>query len=473
MSKTEFEHALDLVRGQTKKAIFETWFSRLVFIERCEDLVRIGTPNRFVKEWIEESELIHALALALKESFGAPLTPCLVMTERDEEVLEESGFIKRGELLPPEAPPGEAADEKPGAVAAPPPAADEGWSVPLKREYNFRNYVVGPSNQLAHAAAKAVAQSPGQAYNPLFIHAASGLGKTHLLQAVCAEILEREQDSRILYLSCEDFVNQFIEGVKEGQLEGFRYKYRNVDMLLIDDIHFLADKPRIQEEFFHTFNTLYNLQKQIVLSADCHPAEIPTLEDRLVSRFKWGLVTRIDTPEYETRAAIIKKKCALREAQVGGDVIALLAARLTSNVREIEGALNRLLGSSRLLGRAVDKSFAVEVLGDLFAEGPSNVGMDEIVAVVSSQYDVSLAELRSKRRTKKIAFPRQICMYLAREMTDHTLQEIGGVFGGRDHTTVLYGIEKITKEVEKDARLRDDIRELSRSIRSRALQTAR
>lgn len=521
MSQDRFQQALKIVQSQTKKAIFETWFSRLQLLTVSEDVATIGTPNRFVKEWIEESELIHILAAGLKEAFEKPLTPGLVITEREKTGAFDRSKIARPPKLSSQSPVDHSVKnapspttavhgrELPGFLGSPshkamsgvapspstatlrtnlrlpaanhkPPESssyglvtplmnpDANWSVPLKRDYIFENYVVGPSNRLSHAAALAVAQKPGQAYNPLFIHSASGLGKTHLLQAVCAELLKIEPQPVILYLSCEDFVNQFIEGVKDNELEVFRSKFRNVDMLLIDDIHFLADKPRIQEEFFHTFNSLYNSQKQIVLSADCHPSEIPTLQERLVSRFKWGLVSRIDPPEYETRAAIIKKKSLIKGTELTDDVVAMLAARITTNIREVEGALNRLLGSARLLHKKIDKSFVLEVLADLMGETHQYVKLTDILGAAEAHFGVKLSALKSKKRTKRIAYARQICMYLARELTELTLQDIGQELGGRDHTTVLYAVDKITKELNTDSELNKELQNLSRSVRQRA-----
>jgi chromosomal replication initiator protein len=496
MSESEFRAAMELIKSSSKKAIFDTWFSRLELVSVADDIAVIGTPNRFVKEWIEESDLIHGLANALKSTYGRPMTPSLIITERasTNATLDSSRWLRRedSESLPrassePLIRPLSESNERPGSDLfprpAPPPQApppppieedrpDKHWSVPLKRDYVFENYVIGPSNRLAHAAALAVAQNPGTAYNPLFLHSASGLGKTHLLQAICSTLLMRPPRPQILYLSCEDFVNQFIEAVKDNALESFRGKLRFLDMLLIDDIHFLADKPRIQEEFFHTFNSLFNAQKQIVLSADCHPSEIPTLQERLVSRFNWGLVTRIDTPEFETRAAIIKKKSALKGAELDAEVVSLLASRITTNVREVEGALNRLIGTSHLLSRRIDAGFAVEVLADLLGEATQIVAMNDILEAVVEKLGVPLGDLKSKKRTRKIAHARQVCMFLAREMTDLTLQDIGRVFGGRDHTTVIYAIEKIEQGVKDDEELSELVQGVGRQARQRAATSA-
>ena len=464
----QFQRALETIQERTKRPIYDTWFRNLELVELQDDVIRIGTPNQFVKKWIEESDLIHTLAESLEIAFGRKITPELIITNRGAESGEGEGDDE-----------GEEDEPLPATLAAPLPAAPEpppsggaylesDSSIQLKDDYKFESFIVGPNNRLAHAAALAVAESPGQTYNPLFIHSAVGLGKTHLLQAICHALLERPrpQRAKILYLACEDFVNRFIEAVKDGELEHFRYKYRNVDVLVIDDIHFLADKERIQEEFFHTFNTLYNAQKQIILSADCAPSEIPTLEDRLVSRFKWGLVARIDPPEFETRAAIIKRKGEAKGVRLDDDVVKFLAGRIDSNIREIEGAINRLVGTASLMNRRIDVPFSQQILGDILGQEVTRVGMQEICDVVVNRLRVKLSDMQSKKRTKRIAFPRQVCMYLAREMTDLTLADIGAHFGGRDHTTVIYAIERIEERVKQDPELNQLIEELKREAKS-------
>lgn len=474
-----FQRTLELVQVRTKRSIFDTWFKNLELVEVQDDVARIGTPNQFVKRWIEESDLLHTLCEALREGFERSLTPELVILRRGQEV-EDGESEDEDEPLPATA--GAAAAFSPAPALEAPPASstirgqlEQDSSIQLKDGYSFESYIVGPNNRLAHAAALAVAESPGQAYNPLFVHSAVGLGKTHLLQAICQGLLNKSSTPRakILYLSCEDFVNRFIEAVKDGELEQFRYKYRNVDVLVIDDIHFLADKERIQEEFFHTFNTLYNSQRQIILSADCAPSEIPTLEDRLVSRFKWGLVTRIDPPEFETRAAIIKQKAEAKGTRLDDDVVRLLASRIDSNIREIEGAINRLVGTASLMNRRVDLGFATQILSDLLGGDSSRVQIQDICEAVVNRLRVKLSDMQSKKRTKRIAFPRQVCMFLARDMTDLTLSDIGAHFGGRDHTTVIYAIERIEDRVKTEpdlAQLVEDLKRDARALRGQAPQ---
>lgn len=331
--------------------------------------------------------------------------------------------------------------------------------------YTFDNFIIGPGNRLPHAAAVAVADSPGVNYNPLFIHGSVGLGKTHLLQAICHGILAKRCDARICYLSCDTFINHFITSVEHGALNEFRYRYRHVDVLVIDDIHFLAERERTQDEFFHTFNTLYQAQKQIVLSCDCPPAEIPDLEDRLVSRFNWGLVARIDPPTYETRVAIVRRKARLRAVELPEDVACYIAGRVESNIREIEGALTKVVVTAQVQGGPITIELARAALGEPTPGAASReVSIQEIMDAVIDRYQVRLADLQSKKRPRSIAFPRQICMYLARRLTRHSLGEIGGYFGGRDHTTVLHAIRTIEHACKMDAQLEATLKQLGETV---------
>ncbi len=335
--------------------------------------------------------------------------------------------------------------------------------------YNFDNFVTGPGNRLAHAASVAVAESPGLAYNPLFVHGSVGLGKTHLLQAVCRGILDRQPDANIVYLSCDSFINQFIAAVEQGALHSFRYRYRHVDVLVIDDIHFLGDRERTQEEFFHTFNQLYQGQKQIVLSSDCPPAEIPDLEDRLVSRFNWGLVARIDPPSYETRVAITRKKARLRGVELADEVCSYLAMQVESNIREIEGALTKLVMTAQVEDQDITLELARRTLGGPAEQpGAREISVQQIMDAVMARYNIRLADLQSKKRNRSIAFPRQICMYLARRLTRHSLGEIGGYLGGRDHTTVLHACRTIDAAREDDLQLEATLKQLTDQLQNGA-----
>lgn len=331
-----------------------------------------------------------------------------------------------------------------------PPSPDV---VPLDPEYEFDQFVTGPCNRLAHAACIAVSEAPGETYNPLFIHGNVGLGKTHLLQAICQRAQQSVPAPRILYLSCEAFTNHFIESIERGDLHQFRFRYRHVDILVIDDIQFLAGRERTQEELFHTFNTLYQARKQIVLSADCTPREIPSLADRLVSRFSWGLVARIDAPCLETRMAIVRKKARRRNIPLTEAVIECIAATCPTNARELEGAITTLDAVSQQMGREIDLPAARAALaaGEHHDKKTQTIG--PILDTVSEHFCVKKSELQGKRRSKSIAFPRQICMHLAREMTAHSLEEIGSHFGGRDHTTVMHATRRIAQLRQEDAGL--------------------
>ena len=335
----------------------------------------------------------------------------------------------------------------------------------LNEDYVFENFVTGPCNRLAHAAAIAAAERPGRAYNPLFIHGSVGLGKTHLLQAVCHAIRSHPDKPTTLYISCEAFTNHFIEAVERGALNRFRYRYRHVGALVIDDIQFLAERERSQEEFFHTFNTLHQTQRQIVLSADCSPSEIPSLEERLVSRFNSGLVARIDAPCLETRMAIIRKKAKLRCIQIPEDAVRLIASRIDSNIRELEGALLKIDAISQMQGGKIDMSVTYDALGQDGAA--SSVTIQDILQAVAAWYSVRLTDLQGRKRHKSISHPRQVCMYLARELTSHSLEEIGGYFGGRDHTTVLHASRLIATRRQEEPTLNDAIAEITRLLHRR------
>jgi chromosomal replication initiator protein len=329
--------------------------------------------------------------------------------------------------------------------------------LPLNPDYAFENFVTGPCNRLPHAASVAVSEQPGKAYNPLFIHGGVGLGKTHLLQAVCQTVLERQPDARILYLSCDSFINQFMSAVETGDMNQFRYRYRNVDMLVIDDIHFLRGRERTQEEFFHTFNTLYQSHKQIILSADAAPSEIPELEERLVSRFNWGLVARIEKPCYETRVAILQKKARMRGLTLADDVVCYVAAKVENNTRELEGAITKIQGMSLLSAGKIDLDLAKAALGESATPEQKRITIQQIFDAVTKYYNVRLSDLQSKKRHKSIAFPRQVCMFLARKHTRYSLEEIGGYFGGRDHTTVLHAVRTVDGDCKEDPEINRQI----------------
>ncbi|GAA0226148.1 chromosomal replication initiator protein DnaA [Metaclostridioides mangenotii] len=321
----------------------------------------------------------------------------------------------------------------------------------LNPKYTFDTFVIGNSNRFAHAACVAVAESPAKAYNPLFLYGGVGLGKTHLMQAIGHHIAGQKKDSKVVYVSSEKFTNELINSIKDDKNENFRNKYRNVDVLLIDDIQFIAGKERTQEEFFHTFNTLHEANKQIIISSDRPPKDIPTLEDRLRSRFEMGLITDIQAPDYETRIAILRKKAQMERIEVPNEVMSYIAQNIKSNIRELEGALTRVVAYSSLSNRLITQDLATEALKDIISNSQSEeVNIPRIKEKVSSVFNIKMEDFNSKRRTRSIAYPRQIAMYLTRELTDLSLPKIGEEFGGRDHTTVIHACDKVSKDIEAD-----------------------
>jgi len=353
-------------------------------------------------------------------------------------------------------------EDDPAADEAPAPASiDDG--MPFGEHYTFGTFVTGPCNRLATAACMAVTESPGRTYNPLFVHGSAGLGKTHLLQATCRKIAHSD-GLQIAFLSCETFVNHFIDAVGSGQLHEFRYRFRQADVLVIDDIQFLTGHEQTQEEFFHTFNTLYQAQKQIILSSDRGPGEIPDLEERLVSRFNWGLVARIDRPCYETRVAIVRKKAAMRGIELGEDVVCFIAGTIDSNTRELEGAIAKVAMLAQVTDRPIDLKVAEEAMGSAPTARNREITIEDILEVVTARFSVRLADLQSKKRSRSIALPRQVCMYLARNLTRHSLEEIGGYFGGRDHTTVLHANRTVKSLVADDAHFQATIERMTEDI---------
>jgi len=319
----------------------------------------------------------------------------------------------------------------------------------ISPDYSFDNFVIGPGNRLAHAAAVAVSNKPGQAYTPLFIHGGVGLGKTHLLQSICQTAMQRHQSMRIYYVSCNGFMTQFLEAVQAGEMSSFRHRFRSFDMLVIDDIHDLSKRDQTQEEFFHTFNTLFQSGKQIVLSSDAPPGEIPHLEERLVSRFSCGLVACVDPPGFETRVAIIKKKAMIRNIDIPDDVATYVATQLDSNIRQLEGAITTLQSVAMLDGASITLDLAKQTIGGASkGDAPRKMSIQDILDSVSLFYDIKLADLLSKRRHKSVTVPRQVGMWLSRKHTRFSLEEIGGYFGGRDHTTVMHAIRSIDQKRE-------------------------
>ncbi len=334
----------------------------------------------------------------------------------------------------------------------------------LHPDYTFDNFVVGPSNRLAHASCVAVSQSLSSTYNPLFLYGNSGLGKTHLLHAVCCEAQSRANGIVIQLLSCEEFINRFIRAIEQGNLAGFQSQFRTVDALVIDDVQFLRERERSQEEFFHTFNALYNNGKQIILSADSAPAEIPSLEARLISRFNWGLVARIDPPSFETRVAIVQKKAHIRGLDITDEIAEYVAHKVQANIRELEGALTSIYALAVINGEQISLESAQRALHGQIQSVSKQINISDIIEVVTKHFDVRLADLQSKKRSQSITEPRQICMYLARNLTKHSLEEIGGHLGGRDHTTVMHACSKINQAKNSEPKMHALLNELTRQI---------
>lgn len=416
---------------------FTTWFESLKLIKFNVDDAYILAPNSFCREWIENNYM-DVLSSTLSEVTNARYKVKLVTDSKD--VKESKSSIQSNKHSP-----------------------KEKNHTHINKNYSFDNFLVGPCNRLAHAAALAVSESPGTAYNPLFIHGPVGLGKTHLLQAIFLELQKRSSRQNILYMPCESFVNHYISTIKTGDWDSFRNKYRQIDTLLIDDVHFLANSQSTREEFFHTFNALYTCQKQIVLSSDCPPEEIPAIEERLISRFRWGLITRIDPPGFETSVAIIQKKTALLNMEISYDVARYLAEHATSSVREIEGTLTNINRYAIISEKNIDLNFVKQIIGKP-AKHKSYIGIEEILKTVTKHFGVQLSQLHSKRKLKSITLPRQVAMHLARKLTNLSLEEIGGFMGGRDHTTVMHADEKIRNLKKLDRNISATLKKLETTI---------
>jgi chromosomal replication initiator protein len=404
------------------------------------DHLRIGAPNRFSRDWLAQHH-IDALHQAAADVVGGRPRVSIVV---DDSIA----------ALPEDPPP-------PAPVARP---SGSGTTEGLNPRYTFDTFVVGSSNQFAQAACQAVAELPSKAYNPLFIYGGVGLGKTHLLHAVGHETVRLFQGMTVVYLSSERFTNELINAIRYDRTAEFRARYRTIDLLLIDDIQFISGKERTQEEFFHTFNDLYESRKQIIVSSDCSPKDIPEIEERLRSRFEWGLIADIQPPDFETRVAILKKKAALERVRLADDVAYLIASRVKSNIRELEGSLTRMIAFCALTGREMSVDLAQEVLSDLWGDEEKIITIEQIQRKVSDFFGVKLSDLKAKNRTKAVAFPRQIAMYLARQLTHSSLSEVGRAFGGKDHTTVLHAVDKIQSLLLDDPKLRKTIDSLIQGI---------
>lgn len=439
-----WEDALQYIQNKVPKQVYDTWFIP-VHLDRIENsTAHIGVPNKFFGEWLN-AHYGPLLAEAMTTARGGDMMT-VAFTVR------EKGAAVQGEL--------QTSTNGPRGGTTQPKARR---GIQLNPKYTFRSFVVGAGNQFAHAACMAVAEQPGQTYNPLFIYGGVGLGKTHLLNAIGNHLAEKS-DLRIAYLTTEQFTNEVINSIRYDKMMDLRKRYRHIDMLMIDDIQFLVGKERTQEEFFHTFNALYEGHKQIVLSSDRFPKDMPDIEERLRSRFEWGLIADLQPPDVETRIAILRKKSEDEGVTLPEEVIQFLSTTMKSNVRELEGSLVRLGAYASLTGQVITLDLAKSVLRDLIGDKKKVVTMDDIQEAVCTQFHVKLTELKSRRRSKTLVHPRQIAMYLCRELTDASYPEIGRQFGGKDHTTIIHACRQVGKSRETDTTLQATIETLKEHI---------
>lgn len=419
--------------------IYQSWFSDISCLSVDDETVMLGVKNAFTAYWINDNYL-DLIAKSFQTFLGYPVT---VAIQNEEAASEES------------ATPAIAAPRPASRTSSRPRTVANRSEANLNPRNTFENFVIGSNSQLAHAAAIAVANSPANAYNPLFLYGETGLGKTHLMHAVGHHILQNNPSARVAYLSSEKFTNEFISAIQENTLPKFRQRYRNVDVLLIDDIQFLSGKERIQEEFFHTFNDLFESQKQIFLSSDRPANEIAKLESRLVSRFQWGLVTDIQAPDFETRVAILRKKAIQNNYDISNEAIHFIAKHIVKNIRRLEGALIKVCSYVSLTGQPLTIAICEKLLSDVIMEAArQQLTMDTIQKKVAAHYELRHSDMLSRRRPAHIAVPRQVAMYLSRELTKHSLQEIGEAFGGRDHGTVIHACKQVDNLVDQDDQIR-------------------
>lgn len=438
-----WEKALNIMKSELPEISYNTWLKGIEPLFLDNDKLILGVPNDLTKN-ILEARYQNLISNALKLVYSKKLNlEFLINNEETNNILQNmknKSKLNTSKNL------------------------HDDVNSPLNPKYTFDTFVIGSGNRFAHAASLAVAESPSKSYNPLFIYGGVGLGKTHLMHAIGHYVLSNNPNLKVLYVSSEKFTNELINSIKDKDNAAFRNRYRNIDILLIDDIQFIAGKEMTQEEFFHTFNDLYESNKQIIISSDRPPKEIPTLEDRLRSRFEWGLIADIQPPDFETRIAILKKKADIENLNISNDVMAYIANKIQSNIRELEGALIRVVAYSSLTNSEVSVDLTEEALKDIISNKSKKITVELIQDVVASYYNLRPEDFKSKRRTRNVAFPRQIAMYLTRKLTDLSLPRIGDEFGGRDHTTVIHAFDKITNDLEKDDRLKETIQEINKKL---------
>ncbi len=428
-----WQDILSYIRENITDVEYHTWFQHIRPLSVESNTLVLGVPTSFAGDWIRKH--YSTLIMDALQNLGA--------TDPNIDFKVVPGTTVQDDIFSTPDP----VETTKVQTSRPAPL--------LNLKYTFENFVVGPNNNLSHAAALAVAESPGRAYNPLFIYGGVGLGKTHLMHAVGHYVVRRFPNLRVEYVSTETFTNNLINAIREDRMSSFRERYRSVDLLLVDDIQFIAGKERTQEEFFHTFNTLYESHKQIILSSDRPPKNILTLEARLRSRFEWGLITDVQSPELETRIAILKMNAEYRGLILSEEVFESIARQVVSNIRELEGALVRVIAYASLNGVEINRQVVAHALSEIFTESSGAIGMEEILSAIAAFYKLRTDDLRGQGRKKEVVLPRQIAMYLIRELTDASLPEIGQFFHGRDHTTVMYAVQKIQTRSESDAVLRE------------------
>ena len=443
--KSLWEKTLNIIKGEMSEVSFNTWIKSCEPLSISSTTIKISVPNAFTQDILEKRYkdlVVNSIEAACSKVYNVDF----LVASDIQEVEEKEEKNSKG-------------DDKSSVNV------NDEMSSTLNPKYTFDSFVIGNSNRFAHAASLAVAEAPAKAYNPLFIYGGVGLGKTHLMHAIGHYALQNNSNAKVVYVSSEKFTNELINAIRDDRNEEFRNKYRNVDILLIDDVQFIAGKERTQEEFFHTFNELHDANKQIILSSDRPPKEIPTLEDRLRSRFEWGLIADIQPPDFETRMAILKKKADVEKLNVANEVMVYIATKIKSNIRELEGALIRIVAYSSLTNRPITVELASEALKDIISNKQNkNITIDVIQDVVAGYFNLRVEDLKSQRRTRNVAYPRQIAMYLSRKLTDMSLPKIGEEFGGRDHTTVIHAYEKISDTLNTDESLQHTVNDITKKL---------
>lgn len=434
---------LSLIKKNLNNDIFELWFKPTAFKSYDNGEINISVPNRYCGEWLKTNyySLIKDAMVNITQEMDIKIN---FIPDKDKEGTEKTEIVKKEAIRTTS-------------------FREKGM---LNKRYYFENFIVGPSNQFAHAAALAVAENPGKSYNPLFIYGGVGLGKTHLINAIGNHIIRNKPDVKIIYLTAEQFTNEVVAAIRYDKMYAFKEKYRNIDMLLVDDIQFFSGKDRSQEEFFYTFNTLYEAHRPVIITSDKYPKEMPDVEERLRSRFEWGLIADIQQPDFETRMAILKQKAETENIKLPEDVILFLVDAIKTNIRVLEGALIRLGAYASLTGKAITVELAKDILKATIGDKEKAVTYDAIQKAVADHFQIKLQELKAKKRTKNLVMPRQVAMYLCRELTNLSYPEIGKYFGGKDHTTVIHACRQIEKLKEKESRLKDAIDALTKALKS-------